>query len=99
MANDLTMQVVIEAAEEPRTGMSNNGPWMVQNFVAKTIGYNPRQVCFEVMGEDKISRMNIKVGSTYTIYLDVFSRQYVGKDGVNRWTNVIRCYDARPIEQ
>lgn len=98
MANDIVMQMVIEHTEPMVTGTSANGTWTRQTYVGKTLGYAPKVIRFEVWGGDRIVRLNIEKGKVYNIYLDIFSSTYKGRDEQEHWTNNIRCYDARLVE-
>lgn len=75
---------------EPRSGKSarTGNDWVVQEFVIETVeGAYPRHCVFEVFGQDKLAQMNIQVGETMTVSIDIDAREYNG-----RWFNSIRAW-------
>lgn len=95
---DLVMEVRIDAIEEPRTGTTRNGNnWYIQTFQGTKLGYTPSVIRFDVHGEDRAQMMNLQVGKTYTIKIDVVSRPYVTSEGRTIWNNDVKCYSALPL--
>ena len=95
---DYTEEAVIEKAMDRRSGESAHGAWTAQSFIIKTLGGNPKTLLIDVMGEDRLGRLALKQGDVRKFWLDVSSRSYVDRNGVERWNTGVRCYDARPIE-
>lgn len=92
---DLVLEVRIDAIEEPRTGVSRNGNnYYSQTFQGTILGYSPKVIRFDVWGEDRVKMMNLQVGKTYSIKIDLESRPYVTQDGRTIWSNDIKCYSA-----
>lgn len=75
---------------EPRSGKSarTGNDWVVQQFVIETTeGTYPRRCVFDVFGQDKLAQMNIQVGETMTVSIDIDAHEYDG-----RWFNSIRAW-------
>lgn len=58
-----------------------------QQYVIETKEAQPRQVMFEVFGEDKIKAMNIQLGEELTVFFDLDAREYQG-----RWYNQVKAW-------
>lgn len=89
---------------EARSGVSQKtgNAWMSQEFVLETHDQYPRKVCFEVFGEDRIKKFNVQAGEERTVSFDIDAREWVGKDGVPRWTNRVvawRCITPQEAQQ
>lgn len=79
-------------AMEPRSGTSERGNWMSQDFVLETehrSGFKTRMV-FTVMGQDRLQRFAIKEGQTVNVSFDIDAHEYNG-----RWFNSVRAFDVR----
>ncbi len=74
-----------------QSGISKAGnQWKKKEWVLETFGQYPRKVKFHVFG-DKADTMNIEVGNSYTLSVDVESREFN-----DRWYTDISCYAVRP---
>lgn len=77
-----------------QSGMSKAGrEWKKKEWVLETFGQYPRKVKFHVFG-DKADTIGIKVGNSYTLSVDVESREFN-----DRWYTDVSCYAARPYGQ
>lgn len=75
-----------------QSGISKAGnQWKKKEWVLETFGQYPRKVKFHVFG-DKADTMNIEVGNSYTLSVDVESREFN-----DRWYTDISCYAVRPF--
>lgn len=74
---------------EERNGVSKTtgNAWKAQQYVIETKEAQPRQVMFEVFGEDKIKAMNIQLGEELTVFFDIDAREYQG-----RWYNQVKAW-------
>ncbi|MBD5190404.1 MAG: DUF3127 domain-containing protein [Bacteroidales bacterium] len=73
-------------------GVSKAGrPWKKREWVLETFGNYPRTVKFHVFG-DRADTMNIEVGKTYSLSIDIESREYAG-----RWYTDVSAFAAREI--
>lgn len=79
----------IIAVIEKRTGIAKTSgkSWEAQEYVLETQDSNPRKICFDVFGADKIKEFNIKVMDMLTIHFDIDAREYNG-----RWINSFRAW-------
>ncbi|MDO5035740.1 MAG: DUF3127 domain-containing protein [Porphyromonas sp.] len=72
---------------ELQSGDSRKRPgekWYKQEYVLETFSEWPRQVCFQLWGEDRIKQANIQMDDVVTVQFELSSREYNG-----RWyTNV-----------
>jgi hypothetical protein len=58
-------------------GTGSKGSWIKQEFILKTTGQYPKEVCFSVWGNDKVeSLQKHKPGSTIKVHFDPESREY-----------------------
>lgn len=64
------------------SGDSKRNPgekWYRQEFVIETYAQYPRQVCFQIWGEDKIKAANLQLGEDITVTFELSSREYMDK--------------------
>lgn len=76
-----------------RSGTSERGIWMMQEFVLTTNGDYPVQILLTVSGEDRIRRFALQEGQQVRVeYNHTDAKEYNG-----RWYNgALRVRDARP---
>lgn len=77
---------------EVRSGTSERGNWMTQEFVLETEhrnGWKTRMV-FEVFGQDRLQRFGIQEGQFVNVSFEIDAREYNG-----RWYNSVRAFDVR----
>lgn len=73
-------------------GISKAGrAWKKREWVLETFGTYPRTVKFHVFG-DKCDTMNIEVGKSYALSIDIESREFQG-----RWYTDVSCYAYREL--
>lgn len=51
--------------------------WYRQEFVIETFSQYPRQVCFQIWGEDRIKSANVQLGEDVTVIFELSSREYM----------------------
>lgn len=74
-----------------QSGVSKAGnQWKKKEFVLETFGQYPRKVKFTVFG-DRVDTMDIQAGNSYTLSVDIESREFN-----ERWYTDVNCYAARP---
>jgi len=80
---------------EERSGVakSTGKSWKVAQYVLKTMENYPKQMVFEVFGEDKINLFDIKEGDELTLSFDIDAREYQGK-----WYNQIRAWKVDRVQ-
>jgi hypothetical protein len=85
---DLTGKVI--AIMEARGGVSarTGNSWMTQEYVIEVPGTYPRNIMFNIFGEDRIKQFNIQAGEEITVQFDIDAREYNG-----RWYNDIRAFN------
>ncbi len=72
-------------------GQSKAGrDWKKKEWVLETFGQYPRKVKFHIFG-DKADTIQLEVGNSYTLSVDLESREFNG-----RWYTDVSCYAARP---
>lgn len=74
---DLQLKGTVEQILEEQSGESKNGPWRKRDFILKTEGNYPKQVCITQWG-DNIDKADLKEGEAITAYIDIQSREYKG---------------------
>lgn len=71
-------------------GMSAKGEWVSQVFVLKTEEDYPKNICFTILGADKIKEANIKIGDVVSIGVNIESREFNG-----RWYTSIKAWSVK----
>lgn len=69
---------IIKALEK-RTGTSKatGKDWALQEYILQTLDpMYPKKICFQVFGDDKIGKFNIKVGETLKVAFNIDSREF-----------------------
>ena len=92
ISGQITAILPAQQGVSQRTGQ----PWMSQEFVlCHEPGQYPRSVCFRVFGQDKIQQMNIQMGETLTVHLNIDAKQ-----GQKGYFNTIDCWKVeRQVQQ
>lgn len=90
---DLQGKIIAALPERGGESARSGQPWKAQSFVVETHDSYPRRMVFDVFGEDRLKRFNIKVGQEVTVSFDIDAHEYNG-----RWFNNIRAYDVRLVD-
>ena len=76
-----------------QSGVSKAGnQWKKKEYVLETFGQYPRKVKFTVFG-DRVDTIDIQVGNSYSLSVDVESREFN-----ERWYTDVNCYASRPYQ-
>lgn len=76
---------------EVRSGTSERGNWMTQEFVLEHGSDQwKRKMVFEVFGQDRLQRFAIKEGQQVNVSFDIDAREWNG-----RFFNQVRAFDVR----
>lgn len=85
---------IIKHVLPERTGTSTKTgePWRIASYVLETVERYPQRMVFEVSDgrDNRITRLNIQEGKTYTVFFGFDASEYDGK-----WYNRITAYEAR----
>lgn len=85
----LTKKGTIVKILDMQQGESAKGPWAKVQFVLNTGGEFAKDICFTVMGVDKVDKFLQwnEEGDTVEVSFDVSSREYKGKyyTDINAW--------------
>jgi hypothetical protein len=88
----ITFTGTIRAVIGNRQGTTSKGDWrMTEYLLENTEGQYPKRLAAEVWG-DKIDALNLQVGEQVTAYLDIESRPWRGKDGIEHWSTSVRIW-------
>lgn len=71
-------------------GMGQKGEWVSQDFVLKTDDNYPKNICFTILGADKIKEANIRIGDVVSIGVNIESREFNG-----RWYTSIKAWSIK----
>lgn len=85
----------------PKTrGVGQRGEWVSQDFVLKTDDNYPKNICFTILGADKIKEANIKIGDVVSIGVNIESREFNGRwyTSIKAWS-VKRKFEAQAAKQ
>lgn len=74
---DLQLKGTVEQILEEQSGEGKNGPWRKRDFILKTQGDYPKQICITQWG-DNIDKANVQKGDEITVFIDIQSREYKG---------------------
>ena len=71
-----------------QSGESSRGHWVRMEFVIETSDQFPKQVCFSLWGEDKVSIVrNMQLGTETKVYFSPESREFN-----ERWYTELKCF-------
>lgn len=81
-------------------GVGLRGEWVSQDFVLKTDDNYPKNICFTILGADKIKEANIKIGDVVSIGVNIESREFNGRwyTSIKAWS-VKRKFEAQAAKQ
>lgn len=81
-------------------GVGQRGEWVSQDFVLKTDDNYPKNICFTILGADKIKEANIKIGDVVSIGVNIESREFNGRwyTSIKAWS-VKRKFEAQAAKQ
>lgn len=88
----MEIQGKIIKALDVRSGTTERGNWMSQEFVLEVThrsGWKTHMV-FTVVGQDRLQRFAIKEGQHVNVSFDIDAHEYNG-----RWFNSVRAFDVR----
>ncbi len=68
----------IIAVVEPKSGTTARGAWKMQQFVAESEGQFPHRLLFEVFGDEKLQKFNIRVDDEVIIQFEPNARENKG---------------------
>lgn len=74
---DLQLKGTVEQVLEEQSGEGKNGPWRKRDFILKTQGDYPRQICITQWG-DNIDKADVQEGEELVAHIDIQSREYKG---------------------
>lgn len=90
---DITGKIIYVLPEKGGTSQRTGNAWKAQEYVVETHDQYPKKMVFEVFGEDRIQRFNIKAGDEVTVSFDVDAHEWNG-----RWFNSIRAWNVVPAD-
>ena len=82
---EITGKIIAVLPPKQGVSQSTGNAWMCQDYVLETQEMYPKKVCFNVFGAEKIQEMNIQLGETLTVSLEINANEYQGK-----WYNQVR---------
>lgn len=89
----MDLQGKVIAVLPERSGVSARGPWKSQSFVVETHEQYPKQMVFDVFGEDRLNQFQIKLGDEILVSFDITAHEYQG-----RWFNNIRAWNVQHVD-
>lgn len=89
----MELQGKVITALPQRSGTSQRGEWVAQDFVIETHDTYPRKMVFSVFGADRLQRFNIQIGQEVLVAFDIDAHEYNG-----RWFNSVRAFDVRQVD-
>ena len=91
---ELTGKIIAVLPAQGGVSQRTGNPWKSQDYVIETQETYPKKCCFNVFGDEKIQEMNIQLGETLTVSLDINANEYQGK-----WYNQVRAWKVERIAQ
>ena len=82
---EITGKIIAVLPPKQGVSQSTGNAWMCQDYVLETQEMYPKKVCFNVFGAEKIQEMNIQLGETLTVSLEINANEYQGT-----WYNQVR---------
>ena len=91
---ELTGKIIAILPAQGGVSQRTGNPWKSQDYVIETQEIYPKKCCFSVFGDEKIQKMNIQLGETLTVSLDINANEYQGK-----WYNQVRAWKVERMAQ
>lgn len=91
---ELTGKIIAILPAQGGVSQRTGNPWKSQDYVIETQEIYPKKCCFSVFGDEKIQQMNIQLGETLTVSLDINANEYQGK-----WYNQVRAWKVERMAQ
>ena len=91
---ELTGKIIAIFPAQGGVSQRTGNPWKSQDYVIETQEIYPKKCCFSVFGDEKIQQMNIQLGETLTVSLDINANEYQGK-----WYNQVRAWKVERMAQ
>ena len=91
---ELTGKIIAILPPKQGVSQSTGNAWICQDYVLETQETYPKKCCFNVFGAEKIKDMNIQLGETLTVSLEINAREYQGK-----WYNQVRAWKVERMAQ
>ena len=91
---EITGKIIAVLPPKQGVSQSTGNPWKSQDYVIETQEIYPKKCCFSVFGDEKIQQMNIQLGETLTVSLDINANEYQGK-----WYNQVRAWKVERMAQ
>ena len=82
---EITGKIIAVLPPKQGVSQSTGNAWMCQDYVLETQEMYPKKVCFNVFGAEKIQEVNIQLGETLTVSLEINANEYQGK-----WYNQVK---------
>lgn len=89
---EITGKIIAVLPAKQGVSQSTGNAWMCQDYVLETQEMYPKKVCFNVFGAEKIQEMNIQLGETLTVSLEINASEYQGK-----WYNQVRGWKVARV--
>ena len=89
---EITGKIIAVLPPKQGVSQSTGNAWMCQDYVLETQEMYPKKVCFNVFGAEKIQEMNIQLGETLTVSLEINASEYQGK-----WYNQVRGWKVARV--
>lgn len=90
---EISGKIIQVLPERGGVSQRTGSEWKVGSYILETMEQYPKKCVFEVFGSDKIAQMNIQVGQSLTVSLDIDAHEYNG-----RWYNQIRAWRVQPYD-
>lgn len=90
---EISGKIIAVLPERGGVSQRTGSEWKLAQYVLETMEQYPKKCCFEVFGSERIQQMNIQVGQTLTVSVDIDAHEYQG-----RWYNQIRAWKAVPYD-
>ena len=91
---ELTGKIIAVLPAQGGVSQRTGNPWKSQDYVIETQETYPKKCCFNVFGAEKIKDMNIQLGETLTVSLEINASEYQGK-----WYNQVRAWKVERMAQ
>jgi hypothetical protein len=89
----MELQGIIVKKLDKQSGASANGGWQKREFILKSEGDYPKDVCFNTWGAKVDELDNINVGSKIRVSIELSSREYNG-----RWYTEAKAWKIEVLE-
>ena len=95
---EITLKVTRLLDAQSGVSKSSGKQWLKQDFIGETDELYPRTICVTVFNPTDNLQVPL-VGDMVNVSFDIESRNWTGRDGVERWSTEIKAWKIEQVAQ